>query len=194
MELYNKERVIVFHTLQMYRKDRLQYLKDLHKRAVEKGYRPGIKFVRGAYMEEERELAAKGGYEDPIYATKSETDASYDAGLSYVMEHIDYINLFNGTHNYDSNLHLARLIDAKGLKRDDNRIFFSQLYGMSDNITFMLASQGYNASKYLPYAPVREVLPYLLRRAEENTSMAGQTSRELNLIKQEIVRRKSEKQ
>lgn len=189
METFNKERAIVFHTLQMYRKDRLQYLKELHERARDKGYIPGIKFVRGAYMDEERKLAAIGGYEDPIHPSKEATDDSYDGGLRYVMENIDSFELFSGTHNYESNYLLAHLIDSKGLKRNDPRIFFSQLYGMSDNISFVLASQGFNVCKYLPYAPVREVLPYLLRRAEENTSMAGQTGRELQLIKDEIARR-----
>ncbi len=189
METFNKERAIVFHTLQMYRKDRLEYLKKLHEIAKEKGYITGIKFVRGAYMEEERELALKEGYPDPICATKEATDNSYDNGLRYVMENINSFELFSGTHNYNSNYLLAQLIEEKGIKRDDQRIYFSQLYGMSDNISFVLESQGYNVCKYLPYAPVREVLPYLLRRAEENTSMAGQTGRELKLIKDEIARR-----
>ncbi|MFA7135695.1 MAG: proline dehydrogenase family protein, partial [Bacteroidales bacterium] len=118
------------------------------------------------------------------------TDNCYDSGLKYVMEHIDSFELFSGTHNYNSNILLAKLIEEKGIKKDDQRIFFSQLYGMSDNITFTLAEAGFNVCKYVPYAPVKEVLPYLIRRAEENTSMAGQTSRELQLIKSEIVRRR----
>ncbi len=131
------------------------------------------------------------GYPDPIHPNKESTDRYYDQGLRYVMDNIDHFELFSGTHNYESNLLLARLIDEKGLKRDDGRIFFSQLYGMSDNITYTLAKEGFNVCKYIPYAPVRDVLPYLLRRAEENTSMAGQTGRELSLIRAEISRRRS---
>ncbi|MFA6769753.1 MAG: proline dehydrogenase family protein [Bacteroidales bacterium] len=190
MERFNSKRAIVFQTLQMYRTDRLDYLKRIHKEAQEKNYIPGIKFVRGAYMEEERALAEKNGYPDPIHPTKEATDNCYDSGLKYVMEHIDSFELFSGTHNYESNFLLAELIEEKKLKRDDQRIYFSQLYGMSDNITFTLAESNFNVCKYVPYAPVREVLPYLLRRAEENTSMAGQTGRELQLIKSEIARRR----
>ncbi len=189
MAKFNSKRAIVFQTLQMYRTDRLEYLKGVHKDSQEKNYIPGIKFVRGAYMEEERELAAKNGYPDPIHATKEDTDKSYNDGLKYVMENIDSLELFSGTHNYESNYLLAKLIEEKQVKKEDQRIYFSQLYGMSDNITYTLAEQGFNVCKYVPYAPVREVLPYLLRRAEENTSMAGQTGRELQLIKSEIVRR-----
>lgn len=190
MERFNKKRAIVFHTLQMYRRDRLDYLKSINSQSKERGYIPGIKFVRGAYMEEERALAAEMGYEDPIHATKEETDNSYDMGLKYVMENINSFELFSGTHNYESNILLANLIDSSSLKRDDERIYFSQLYGMSDNISFNLAAEGFNVCKYVPYAPVKDVLPYLLRRAEENTSMSGQTGRELSLIKTEIERRR----
>lgn len=193
MAMFNSKRAIVFQTLQMYRKDRLDYLKNIHKESQEKNYIPGIKFVRGAYMEEERELAAKNGYPDPIYPTKEDTDNGYNSGLKYVMEHIDTFELFSGTHNYESNYLLAKLIKEKNLKNEDERIFFSQLYGMSDNITFTLAEEGFNVCKYVPYAPVKEVLPYLLRRAEENTSMAGQTGRELQLIKSEITRRNNDR-
>jgi proline dehydrogenase len=191
MEMFNRERAIVFHTLQMYRRDRLDYLKRLHADAREKGYIPGIKFVRGAYMDQERALASEGGYDDPIHPTKEATDNSYDSGLRYVVENIDSFELFSGTHNYESNYLLASLIDEHGLKRDDPRIFSSQLYGMSDNISFVMAGEGFNVCKYIPYAPVRDVLPYLLRRAEENSSVSGQTSRELSLIRKEISRRKS---
>lgn len=189
MESFNKERITVFHTLQMYRHDRIAYLKYLHSEAKEKGYRLGIKFVRGAYMEEERERARRMGYLSPICATKEDTDRSYDDGLRYVVANIDDMELFSGTHNYESNYLLANLITEKGLQKNDKRIWFSQLYGMSDNITYALAREGYNVCKYIPYAPVKEVLPYLLRRAEENTSMAGQTGRELGLIKAEMARR-----
>jgi len=189
MEMFNKERVIVFHTLQMYRHDRIAYLKYLHLEAKGKNYKPGIKFVRGAYMEEERERAGVRGYLSPIHATKTDTDRSYDDGLRYVVDNINDFELFSGTHNYESNYLLASLIQEKGLSKNDPRIFFSQLFGMSDNISFALAREGYNICKYIPYAPVKDVLPYLLRRAEENTSMAGQTGRELSLIKAEMNRR-----
>ena len=190
MRRFNKSRAIVFQTLQMYRRDRLDYLKYIHDDSLRSGYIPGIKFVRGAYMEEERERARVLGYSDPIHPDKESTDKCYDDGLKYVMDNIDHFELFSGTHNYESNLLLARLIDDKGMRRDDSRIYFSQLYGMSDNITYTLANEGFNVCKYIPYAPVRDVLPYLLRRAEENTSMAGQTGRELSLIRAEINRRR----
>jgi len=191
MRHFNSSRAIVFQTLQMYRRDRLEYLRYIHDDSNKCGYIPGIKFVRGAYMEEERERAKALGYPDPIHPDKESTDRSYDDGLRYVMDNIDHFELFSGTHNYESNLLLAKLIDEKGLRRDDERIYFSQLYGMSDNISFTLANEGFNVCKYIPYAPVKDVLPYLLRRAEENTSMAGQTGRELSLIRAEILRRRS---
>lgn len=140
-------------------------------------------------MEEERERAGVRGYLSPIHATKADTDRSYDDGLRYVVDNINDFELFSGTHNYESNYLLASLIQEKGLSKNDPRIFFSQLFGMSDNISFALAREGYNICKYIPYAPVKDVLPYLLRRAEENTSMAGQTGRELSLIKAEMNRR-----
>lgn len=189
MEMFNKVRVIVFHTLQMYRHDRIAYLKNLHMEAKEKKYKPGIKFVRGAYMEHERERARIKGYLSPIHFSKADTDRSYDDGLRYVIENINDFELFSGTHNYESNYLLASLIQEKGLAKNDPRIFFSQLFGMSDNISYALAREGFNICKYIPYAPVKDVLPYLLRRAEENTSMAGQTGRELSLIKAEMQRR-----
>ncbi len=190
MRRYNKDHAIVFQTLQMYRTDRFEYLKFLHSDAIKNKYIPGIKFVRGAYMNDERLRAMELGYPDPIQPDKMATDKNYNEGLRYVIDNIDYFELFSGTHNYESNQLLADLIDQKGLKRDDKRIYFSQLYGMSDNISFTLSNEGYNVCKYIPYAPVNKVLPYLLRRAEENTSMAGQTSRELSLIKAELQRRR----
>lgn len=191
MRKHNNERVIVFQTFQMYRKDRLEYLKALHKDAIDKDYFLGVKFVRGAYMEKERELAEQRGYPSPIHETKADTDKSYDDGIRYVMENIDKMEMFNGTHNYESNQLVAELIDKMGLKRDDSRIYSSQLFGMSDNISFNMAAEGYNVCKYIPYAPVNRVLPYLLRRAQENTSTAGQTTRELELLEREIKRRKN---
>lgn len=192
MVRYNKDKVIVFNTLQMYRNDRLRYLEKAYNRAVEGNYYLGIKFVRGAYMEKERERATQMGYPDPINPTKEATDKMYDDGLRFTMDHLDRIVVFSGSHNEASNLLLTELIEAGGLERSDNRVWFSQLFGMSDNISFNLAKEGYNVAKYLPYGPVKHVLPYLIRRAEENTSVAGQTSRELELVKHEIIRRRHE--
>ena len=190
MRLYNKKRAIIFATLQMYRHDRLPYLEKIYADAKEKGYIPGIKFVRGAYMEEERARAARLGYPDPICKDKAATDANYNAGVKFVMDHIDSFELFMGTHNEESNYLLAKLIDEKGLAHNDPRIHFAQLLGMSDNISFNLAHQGFNVTKYVPYAKVKDVIPYLIRRAEENTSVAGQTGRELKMLSQEMKRRK----
>lgn len=192
MLLYNQSEPIVYATLQMYRHDRMPYLQDLDERAQQQGFKPGIKFVRGAYMEDERKRANEGGYPDPICPDKKATDENFDAGLKYVIERIDRFGLFLGTHNETSNLLLMQLIDAAKIDRQDKRIIFAQLYGMSDNITFNLSSAGYRASKYVPYAPVNKVLPYLIRRAEENTSIAQQKARELWLIDKEIERRKQE--
>jgi proline dehydrogenase len=194
MAKYNKEKAIVFNTWQMYRHDRLEHLKKTYQKALEGNYYLGAKFVRGAYMEKERERAAEKGYESPIHPNKEATDKAYNDALRFSMEHIDKMSIFNGTHNEESNLLLCELAEGKGLKKDDERIWFSQLYGMSDHISFNLAAEGYNVAKYLPYGPVKHVLPYLLRRAEENTSVGGQSSRELRLIKQEMKRRKQEKQ
>lgn len=194
MERYNKEKAVVFNTLQMYRTDRLSYLKGLHQRALEKGYKVGVKYVRGAYMEKERERAQEMGYPSPINATKADTDALYDDAVIYTMEHIDDFSIFAGTHNEDSVQLLVELVYKYSLNPKDPRIWFAQLYGMSDNLSFNLAAEGFNVAKYLPYGPVKEVLPYLVRRATENTSVAGQTSRELNFINMEIKRRKDFKQ
>lgn len=193
MRKYNKRRAIVFATLQMYRHDRMPYLRRILNDAKEKGYVAGIKFVRGAYMEAERARAAAMGYPDPICKDKPATDANFNEGVRFVMDNLDHFELFMGTHNEESNYLLAKLIDEKGIARDDTRIFFAQLLGMSDNISFNLAHEGYNVTKYVPYARVRDVLPYLIRRAEENTSVAGQTGRELRMLKTELDRRKRAK-
>lgn len=190
MEKYNKERVVVFNTFQMYRHDMLERLKKAHQTGKEKGYFFGAKLVRGAYMEKERDRAEKMGYPSPIQPDKASTDRDYNVALEYCVQNIDTMNLFSGSHNENSNLFLTELIHQYGLQKNDERIYFSQLYGMSDNITFNLAKEGFNAVKYVPYGPVEKVMPYLSRRAEENTSIAGQSSRELGLIKQEIQRRK----
>ena len=193
MRKYNKKRAIVFATLQMYRHDRMPYLRRIYDDALAKDYIPGIKFVRGAYMEEERARAAALGYPDPICKDKQATDDNYDMGVKFVMDHLERFELFMGTHNELSNYKLAQLMDEKGIAHDDSRIFFAQLLGMSDNIAFNLAHAGFNVTKYVPYAAVRDVLPYLIRRAEENTSVAGQTGRELRMLKAEMERRKKAK-
>ena len=193
MRKYNKRRAIVFATLQMYRHDRMPYLRRILDDAKEKGYVAGIKFVRGAYMEAERARAAAMGYPDPICKDKPATDANFNEGVRFVMDNLDHFELVMGTHNEESNYLLAKLIDEKGIARNDTRIFFAQLLGMSDNISFNLAHEGYNVTKYVPYARVRDVLPYLIRRAEENTSVAGQTGRELRMLKTELDRRKHAK-
>jgi proline dehydrogenase len=190
MRKYNKEKAIVFNTLQLYRWDRLDYLKELHAKSRKEGFKIGIKTVRGAYMEKENERARENNYATPICSTKSECDTNYDNTVIYIVEHLDQISLFSGTHNELSSYKLMELMDQKGIPPNDNRIWFGQLYGMSDHISFNLAKKGYNVAKYLPFGPVRDVMPYLIRRAEENTSVAGQTNRELELIKKERIRRK----
>ncbi|MCE1168539.1 MAG: proline dehydrogenase family protein [Sphingobacteriia bacterium] len=187
---FNKKRAIVYNTLQMYRHDRLAWLKNSLIHAETYDYYPGYKFVRGAYMEKERERAKRMGYNSPIQPDKSSTDRDYNAALMLAIDHIGRASIFAGSHNEESMLLLSRLIDEKGLQRNDSRIWFSQLYGMSDHISFNLAEAGYNVAKYLPYGPVKHVLPYLARRAEENTSVKGQTGRELSLISTELRRRK----
>lgn len=191
MEKFNKKRAIVFNTYQMYRWASLQNLKDSHQLGKEKDFVLGAKLVRGAYMENERERAKIKGYEDPICVDKHATDKSYDEGLKYCVANIDKVELFNGSHNEHSNLYLTELMKKHKLEKDDKRIFFAQLYGMSDNISFVLANAGYNVAKYVPYGPIKFVMPYLIRRAEENTSVAGQSSRELKLLKTEMIRRKT---
>jgi len=189
MQKYNTREAIVFNTLQMYRHDRLQYLKDSIARARKGNYRMGIKFVRGAYMEKERERAAVMGYASPIQPDKKATDLAFNEAMLISLDNLDIMDLFCGSHNEESNLLLAREMDSRGIARDDKRIWFAQLYGMSDHISYNLASQGFNVAKYVPYGPVKSVMPYLLRRAEENTSIAGQTSRELRLLQAECKRR-----
>ncbi len=192
MAKFNKEKAIVFNTFQMYRHDRLDFLKQTHQMAVDGKYFLGAKFVRGAYMEKERERARQKGYPSPIQPDKESTDRDYNAALKYCIENIDRISIFNGTHNEYSSKYLTELIQEKGLAKNDQRIWFSQLFGMSDHISFNLAHAGYNVAKYLPYGPVKHVIPYLVRRAEENTSVKGQTGRELSLITKEISRRRKE--
>lgn len=190
MKKYNKHKVIVYNTLQMYRWDRMDYLKKLHEQSQKDGFHIGMKLVRGAYMEKENLRAKEMGYPTPICASKQATDDNYNAAVSYMLQNIDTMAIFAGTHNEESSYLLMQMMNGK-IAKNDTRIFFGQLYGMSDNISYNLAAHGYNVAKYLPFGPVRDVMPYLIRRAEENTSVAGQTSRELNLLKTERERRKT---
>ena len=189
MSDYNREQVVVYTTAQMYRHDRLAYLQDMVERAEEGGYRCGVKLVRGAYMEKERERAAKRGYPSPIQPDKASTDRDFDAAVAWVLDRLDLVHLVAGSHNEESNLRLCERMAERGLEPTDERVAFAQLLGMSDPITFNLAAHGYNVAKYVPYGPIREAIPYLIRRAQENTSVAGQTSRELELLRREQARR-----
>jgi proline dehydrogenase len=189
MARFNRERAVIYNTVQLYRHDRLAFLKESHRRALEGGYHLGVKLVRGAYMEKERERAAAQGYPSPIHADKAAVDRDYDAAVAYCLDHVDRIAFMAGTHNERSSLALAGALVDRGLLVSDQRICFGQLLGMSDNISYNLAAAGYNVAKYVPYGPVREVLPYLIRRAAENTSVKGQTGRELGLIMAERKRR-----
>ena len=193
MRRYNQKKAIVFNTLQLYRWDRMDYLKQLHAKAENDGFYIGMKLVRGAYMEKENNRALQFGYPTPICADKAATDANYDTAVDYMMTHLERMAIFAGTHNEESSYKLMACMEQKGISKNDPRIWFGQLYGMSDNISYNLAAHGYNVAKYLPFGPVRDVMPYLIRRAEENTSVAGQTSRELNLLKTERERRKLDK-
>tara|TARA_R110000868_G_scaffold173614_1_gene409808 strand:+ start:86 stop:1264 length:1179 start_codon:yes stop_codon:yes gene_type:complete len=190
MIIYNTEKPIVYNTLQMYRHDRLAFLEKEHQKAKKGNYFLGFKLVRGAYMEKENDRAEEKDYKSPICESKFETDQNFNNGLYYMIDHLDCMSLFAGTHNEDSSYLLMNLMNEKKLLNNDPRIWFGQLYGMSDHISFNLANKGYNVAKYIPFGPVKDVMPYLIRRAEENTSVAGQTGRELALIKKEKNRRK----
>jgi proline dehydrogenase len=187
---YNKERAIVFNTLQMYRQDRLAFLKNCHELAITHNIKYGIKLVRGAYMEKERERAITMNYPSPIQATKEATDKDFNLAMEYIVDNINSFSLCAGTHNEESSLLLTQLMTKFKLPSSTPSIYFAQLLGMSDHISFNLADAGYNVAKYVPFGPIEEVMPYLLRRANENTSVAGQTSRELKLIQQERKRRR----
>jgi proline dehydrogenase len=191
MVLYNTEKAIVYNTYQLYRKDRLSYLRHSFEKAKENNYFLGAKLVRGAYMEKERARAIEKNYPSPIQDTKENTDRDYDAAVEFCLENIDRIAICAGTHNENSSMKLAELMKQKNIPADNKNIYFSQLLGMSDHISYNLANAGYNVAKYVPYGPVREVLPYLIRRAQENTSVKGQTGRELSLIIKEKERRKA---
>lgn len=193
MEKYNKQKPIVYNTAQMYRRDRLSYLENLLKDAKEKGYFIGMKIVRGAYMEKERARAAKMKYASPINDTRMDTDKEYNTALEFCIKHIERIAICAGTHNENSSALLVKLMQQNNIAPNNPHVWFSQLLGMSDHITYNLAKEGYNAAKYVPYGPVKNVLPYLIRRAQENTAVKGQTGRELGLIIKEKKRRKAGK-
>ncbi len=190
MKKYNKQKTIVFNTVQMYRHDRLEYLKDLYNSSKQNDFEIGIKLVRGAYIEKENIRATKLNYKSPICESKKASDDNYNSGVKFIISNLDKFNLFCGTHNEESIYKIINMINQMGMERSSDKIWFGQLLGMSDHITFNLANENYNVVKYLPYGPIKEVIPYLIRRAEENTSVKGQTSRELTLIKNEISRRK----
>jgi proline dehydrogenase len=187
---YNKETAVVYATLQMYRHDRLDYLQHLIELSKQNNIILGIKYVRGAYMEKERARAAEGGYPSPIYPSKTDTDNAFNEALRISVENHDRLHVFCGTHNEESILSLIKYMENKGLPNNYPTIYMAQLYGMSDNLSFNIAKAGYNVAKYLPYGKIKNVLPYLVRRAEENSAIAGQTTRELIMLKQELKRRK----
>lgn len=191
MEVFNKEKPIVYNTLQLYRHDRLKFLKMSQQIARHQDFILAVKLVRGAYMEKERERAELMNAPSPIQQNKSFTDGDYNAAINFCVDNIDTIAVIVASHNEYSNLYAAEALDNKGIKHNHPHVHFSQLYGMSDNITFNLAKAGYSVSKYLPFGPIREVIPYLMRRAQENSSISGQTSRELILINKELERRKA---
>jgi proline dehydrogenase len=190
MAKYNREEAIVFNTYQLYRTASLSNLKKAHKNAVDNNYFLGAKIVRGAYMEKERARAVEMGYPSPIHENKEASDKAFNEAILFCVDHIDKISFMCGSHNEQSNLYLTKLMTERNIKRSDKRVWFAQLFGMSDNISFNLAKEGYKVAKYVPYGPVRSVMPYLFRRAAENTSVAGQSSRELTMIRKELARRK----
>jgi proline dehydrogenase len=192
MEKYNKQRAVVYNTIQLYRTDRLQFLKNTFEQSNKKDFLLAVKLVRGAYMEKERKRADEMNYPSPIQPSKASTDRDYNTALKFSINNLDKIALIVATHNEYSNIYATRLMNDKNIPHHHKHIHFSQLYGMSDNITFNLAREGYSVSKYLPFGPIKDVIPYLMRRAQENSSVAGQTGRELSLIKKEIERRKKD--
>ena len=190
MQAFNKEKAVVYNTIQLYRHDRLAFLKMSHEICKQQGIILGVKLVRGAYMEKERERADANGYESPIQPDKAATDRDFDAAVDFCLAHLENISVVIASHNEKSNMLAAATMDAKGISKQHPHVHFSQLYGMSDPITFNMAKEGFEVSKYLPFGPIRDVIPYLMRRAQENSSVSGQTGRELSLLTREIARRK----
>lgn len=194
MTLFNKESVVVFNTFQLYRRDRLDTLKKQWQKSRANNYLLGAKLVRGAYMEKERDKAEEKGYSSPIQPDKAATDEDYNKAITWCLEHLDTVALFIGTHNEKSCMHAAQYMHDHQIPYDQPNVYFSQLYGMSDNITFNLAKAGYKTLKFLPYGPIKDTLPYLIRRSKENSAISGQMGRELHLLKKEIQRRKKSKE
>jgi proline dehydrogenase len=190
MEKFNQQRPVVYNTIQLYRTDRLSFLHHSYEQAQQRDFLLAVKLVRGAYMEKERKRASLMGYDSPIQPDKNSCDRDYNEAVKFSIGHIDRIALIVASHNENSNLLATQLMNEKGIEHHHRHIHFSQLFGMSDNITFNLAREGYSVSKYLPFGPIKDVIPYLMRRAQENSSVAGQTGRELGLIRKEIKRRK----
>jgi proline dehydrogenase len=191
MDQFNKDKAVVYNTAQLYRHDRLAFIKDSVEAAEKRNFVLGMKLVRGAYMEKERERAAEKGYPSPIQPDKESTDRDYNEALKLCVDHIEKTAFIVASHNEYSNLLTTQLLDKKGLSHHHPHVHFSQLFGMSDNITFNLAKANCSVSKYLPFGPIKDVIPYLMRRAQENSSVAGQTGRELGLIRKELERRKN---
>ncbi len=191
MLIYNKDHTLIYNTIQAYRNDRLDYLKQIHQKLNGSNIKIGVKLVRGAYMQKENKRAKELNYKSPICKNKVLTDESFNNSLKYIFKNIDDFSLFIGTHNEKSNLLAVKLMEKVKMDKSNNKVWFSQLYGMSDNISFSLAEKGYNVAKLIPFGPVKEVIPYLMRRIEENTSISEQTNRELSLISNEIERRKN---
>ena len=191
MDTFNKQRVVVYNTLQLYRHDRFKFLQDSYEAAAERNFVLGAKLVRGAYMEKERLRAEEMNYPSPIQPDKQSTDRDYEASVQFCIEHLDIIAVIIASHNEQSNLTATQILQQKNIPLNHPHVHFSQLFGMSDNITFNLAKAGCSVSKYLPFGPIKDVIPYLMRRAQENSSVGGQTGRELGLIKKELERRKT---
>ncbi|MBL6874101.1 MAG: proline dehydrogenase family protein [Flavobacteriales bacterium] len=191
MKQFNKEKVLIFNTVQMYRNDRLAYLKNISQIAQSEGFKIGLKIVRGAYHEKEIKRALEKGYNIPVHEKKSNTDKDFNNALKFCIENINHISICSGTHNLESSIYLLKLMKEHSIKNNDDRIYSSQLLGMSDNISYNLSNANYNVSKYVPYGPVKKVIPYLIRRAEENRSISGQMGRELKNIIEEKKRRKA---
>jgi proline dehydrogenase len=191
MDEFNRDKSVIYNTAQLYRHDRLSFLHKMFEAAEERGFILGVKLVRGAYMEKERTRAEEKGYASPIQPEKKSTDKDFNEAVEFCIQHLEQVSVIVATHNEQSNLFAVRLLTEKGLPLNHPHVHFSQLYGMSDNITYNLAKAGCSVSKYLPFGPIKDVIPYLMRRAHENTSVKGQTGRELGLIKKELRRRKS---
>jgi proline dehydrogenase len=190
MQVFNKTVPVVYNTVQLYRHDRLSFLKMSHSIARQQGFVLGLKLVRGAYMEKERARAHEMGYDSPIQPDKASADNDFNAAVRYCLENLSDIAVVIASHNEESNRLAAATMDELGISHKHPHVHFSQLYGMSDHITFNMAKAGFEVSKYLPFGPIRDVIPYLMRRAQENSSVSGQTGRELTLIQRELQRRK----